>query len=201
MVTCAAPTTPATVLDAAQVTIDLARRLADADKVEVTIFDVNHPSTHTLRIGKDGAVDGATKDALERLFRCKRTKREHAIDRGLLVMLADVGARYPGKTIEYVSAFRAKDARTSRHRQGRAFDFRIPGVPITEVRDYVWTHHREVGVGWYPNSGFIHMDHRPGDKDYAWTEINGNEYGNPAWAAKARRADTVPTPPRRSAGS
>ena len=196
-----APATPASVLDAAQAGIDLARRLTDADKVEVTIFNVNYPSTHTLRIGKDGSVDAATRDELEELFRCKRTKREHAIDRGLLVMLADVAARYPGKTIEYVSAFRAKDPRTSRHRQGRAFDFRIPGVPLTEVRDYVWTHHSEVGVGWYPSRGFIHMDHRPGDKDYAWTEINGNEYGNPAWAAKARRADTAPTPPRRSAGS
>lgn len=197
-----APTaTPTSVLDAAQAAVDEARRLADADKVEVTIFNVNYPSTHVVRIGKDGSVDAATKDELEALFRCKRTKREHAIDRGLLVMLADVGARYPGKTIEYVSAFRAKDPRTSRHRQGRAFDFRIPGVPLTEVRDYVWTHHTEVGVGWYPNSGFIHMDHRPGDKDYAWTEINGNEYGNPSWAAKARRADTAPTPPKRSAGS
>lgn len=196
-----AAATPPTVLDAAQAAVDEARRLADADKVEVTIFNVNYPSTHVVRIGRDGTVDAATRDELEALFRCKRTKREHAIDRGLLVMLADVAARYPGKTIEYVSAFRAKDPRTSRHRQGRAFDFRIPGVPLTEVRDYVWTHHTEVGVGWYPNSGFIHMDHRPGDKDYAWTEINGNEYGNPAWAAKARRADTAPTPPRRSAGT
>jgi uncharacterized protein YcbK (DUF882 family) len=116
-------------------------------------------------------------------------------------MLADVAARYPGKTIEYVSAYRAVDPRESRHRQGRAFDFRIPGVPLTELRDYVWTHHTEIGVGWYPQSNFIHMDHRPGDKDYAWTQIGATEHGNPYWATKARRTEPEPERPRRGAGS
>lgn len=195
------PDPPASVLDAAQVAVTEALTAARAAQVEVTIFNVNYPETITVRIGKDGAVDDATRKQLERTFKCKRTKRQHAIDRGLLVMLADVAARYPGKTIEYVSAYRAVDPRESRHRQGRAFDFRIPGVPLTELRDYVWTHHTEIGVGWYPQSNFIHMDHRPGDKDYAWTQIGGTEHGNPYWATKARRTDPAPAKPRRGAGA
>ncbi|MBK9036317.1 MAG: DUF882 domain-containing protein [Myxococcales bacterium] len=192
--------TPATVLDAARDVVAEAQRLTQADRVEVTIFNVNYPATDTVYIGRDGAVDDATRKQLEGIFKCKRTKRQHAIDRQLLVMLADVAAQYPGKTIEYVSAYRAVDPRESRHRQGRAFDFRIPGVPLTELRDYVWTHHTEVGVGWYPQSNFIHMDHRPGAKDYAWTQIGPTEHGNPSWSARARRAEP-PTPrPRHRAG-
>jgi len=195
------PDPPASVLDAAQVAVTEALEAVRATQVEVTIFNVNFPETVTFRIGRDGAIDDATRAELERTFKCKRTKRRHAIDRGLLVMLADVAARYPGKTIEYVSAYRAVDPRESRHRQGRAFDFRIPGVPLTELRDYVWTHHTEIGVGWYPQSNFIHMDHRPGDKDYAWTQIGATEHGNPYWATKARRTEPAPERPRRGAGS
>ncbi len=195
------PDPPVAALDAAQAAVTEVLRRAQEDQVAVTIFNVNYPETITVRIGKDGAVDDATRKELERTFKCKRTKRQHAIDRGLLVMLADVAARYPGKTIEYVSAYRAVDPRESRHRQGRAFDFRIPGVPLTELRDYVWTRHTEIGVGWYPQSNFIHMDHRPGDKDYAWTQIGATEHGNPYWATKARRAEAAPERPRRGAGS
>ncbi|MBK7075713.1 MAG: DUF882 domain-containing protein [Myxococcales bacterium] len=195
------PDPPVSVLDAAQVAVTEALQAARAAQVEVTIFNVNFPETITLYVGRDGSVDDATRKQLERTFKCKRTKRQHAIDRGLLVMLADVAARYPGKTIEYVSAYRAVDPRESRHRQGRAFDFRIPGVPLTELRDYVWTHHSEIGVGWYPQSNFIHMDHRPGDKDYAWTQIGATEHGNPYWATKARRAEAAPERPRRGAGA
>lgn len=192
---------PGSVLDAAQDAAARVAELAVDDRVEVTLYDENHRTTRTVLIGRDGAIDDATRTELEVMFRCKRTQRHHAIDRGLLAMIADVGARYPGHTIEYISAFRARDARTSRHRQGRAFDFRVIGVPSTEVRDYVWTHHREVGVGWYPEGNFVHMDHRPGDKDYAWTQIGGTEHKNPFWSVKARRGGDDAPRSLRTAGS
>jgi uncharacterized protein YcbK (DUF882 family) len=183
---------PATVLAAADRAVAEAVRQTEDDRVQVTLFDVNHPGTSTVTIGRDGSIDADTRVQLERMFRCKRTQRQHGIDRGLLVMLADVSAHYPGQTIEYVSAFRAVDPPASRHKQGRAFDFRIPGVSLVELRDYVWTHNHEVGVGWYPQSNFIHMDHRPGDKDYAWTQIAAVEHKNPVWSAIARRAGATP---------
>jgi uncharacterized protein YcbK (DUF882 family) len=182
----ATPADPSRIVDAA---VEASREAAAAmaeQSVEVTLFDVNHQEHRTLRIGRDGSVDDATRTTIERMFRCKRTERRHAIDRGLLTMLADVSARYPGKTIEYISAFRAGDRHTSRHWQGRALDFRIPGVSTTELRDYVWTHHSKLGLGWYPEGDFIHMDYRPADADYAWTETNGRERGNPGWAAALR---------------
>ncbi|MEZ4401081.1 MAG: DUF882 domain-containing protein [Kofleriaceae bacterium] len=164
-----------------------------AKRVEIHLVDANHGDRYTFHIAPDGTVDDPTRAAIEEAFRCRRTLKQHEIDQGLLAMLADVSARYPGKTIEFVSVFRAKDERESRHRQGRAFDFRIPGVSLTEVRDYVWTHHHEVGVGWYPKSGFIHMDHRAGDPDYAWTDAGHGERGNPYWATAARSGRAEPS--------
>ena len=182
----AMPAAPSKVVDA---TLATSQQVADEPAqqvIDVPLFDINHQESRTVRIGLDGTVDDATRTTLERLFRCKRTQRHHAIDDGLLIMLADVAAHYPGKTIEYVSAFRAGDRHTSRHWQGRALDFRIPGVVTTEIRDYVWTHHSRLGLGWYPEGDFIHMDHRPGDADYAWTHTGGRDRGNPGWAAALR---------------
>ncbi len=181
----ATPAGPSKVVDASLAATSQAAEIAEPT-IDVVLFDINHQETRTVRIGLDGQVDAEARTTLERLFRCKRTDRRHEVDPGLLVMLADVSARYPGKTIEYVSAFRAKERHTSRHRQGRALDFRIPGVDTTEIRDYVWTHHSKLGLGWYPHGDFIHMDYRPGDADYAWTHKGGHDRGNPSWAAALR---------------
>lgn len=182
----ATPADPARVVDATAAALDQAAPTLAAQTVEVTLFDVNHQETKTVTLGRDGSVDAETRTTLERMFRCKRTDRRHSIDDGLLAMIADVGARYPGKTIEYISAFRAKDRHTSRHWQGRAFDFRIPGVETTQIRDYLWTHHSSLGLGWYPEGDFVHLDHRPGDPDYAWTHVGGHDRGNPSWARELR---------------
>ena len=189
---------PSSVLDAAQVAATQVVQATD-DRVAVTLYDENHrrEGVRTVMIGRDGTVDDATREQLERMLRCKRTNRHRTMDRGMLAMLADVAAQYPGKTIEYVSAFRAVDPPKSNHRHGRAFDFRVRGVSLVEVRDYVWTHHQNLGLGWYPKSNFLHMDHRPGQKDYAWTQLGGTEHGNPYWSVKARRGD-APAPRERT---
>lgn len=162
-----------------------------AEPVDVVLFDANHKETYTVRIGRDGSIDATTRETLEHAFRCRRSERERGIDRGLLAMIADVQARWPGHTIEYISAYRnwKGERKTSPHRAGRAFDFRVQGVKLTDVRDYVWTRFEQVGVGWYPDEGFVHMDHRHGEADIAWTEIRGNNRYHPSWSTRARRGD------------
>jgi uncharacterized protein YcbK (DUF882 family) len=189
---------PATVVDAAELaTLEMNRRATEDATVPVTVYDVNHRVTKTFYIGRDGSVDDATKKEIETMFRCKRTERKHTIDQGSLEMFADVAARYPGHTFELVSAYRRVDSRTSRHRQARAIDFRIQGVKMTEVRDYIWATHTELGLGWYPESNFIHMDHRPGDRDYAWTQVKGKERGGPSWSKRVRRNEQLRVPGNR----
>jgi uncharacterized protein YcbK (DUF882 family) len=158
------------------------------DLVEVLLYDENARETATIWIGRDGSTDEANAAEVERLFRCRRSHKHKMIAQGTLAMLADLASRYPGKRIEYVSAYRAtrEESKDSPHRGARAIDFRIQGVSPIEVRDYLWSTYREVGIGWYPKDKYIHMDHRPGEKDIAWTFVNGTNVYHPSWADRAR---------------
>lgn len=156
--------------------------------IEVLLHDENAKEDATVWINRDGTMDEASAAEVRRLFRCRRTHKEREIERGTLAMLADVATRYPGKRIQYVSAYRAtkEESRKSPHRAGRAVDFRINGVSSIEIRDYLWSTYREVGIGWYPKEQYIHIDHRPGEKDIAWTFIGGKNIYHPSWADRAR---------------
>lgn len=161
------------------------------ERVPVTLVDLNRNKTLTLELPRDGAVDEETAATLEHFFRCRRTGRHRPIAQRTLAMLADLAARYPGHEIEVISGVRAPPygAKHSKHFSGHAIDLRVRGVSLTEVRDYVWVTHRDVGVGWYPGR-FIHMDHRPDKGDTAWTgahEPSNNRY-RPRWAERARAA-------------
>jgi uncharacterized protein YcbK (DUF882 family) len=48
-------------------------------------------------------------------------------------------------------------AKQSLHMQGRAIDVRLPGVPLSELRDAALSL-RAGGVGYYPDSRFVHLD-------------------------------------------
>lgn len=170
-------------------------------RVEVSLFDENQKEAAIVWIGRDGSVDAVTAKTIKRLFKCRRSGRARKIDQGALALLADVAAQFPGKTIEYVSVYRgnSEESSTSPHRHGRAIDFRIRGVNPRDIRDYLWRTFRGVGIGWYPEESFIHMDHRPGEKDISWTFIKGENLYNPGWAAVARSKD-LPAMIRREPG-
>jgi uncharacterized protein YcbK (DUF882 family) len=159
-----------------------------AGPVEVSFYDENEHQAGTLAIWRDGATDEATKTLVKHLFRCRTTHREHMIAKKTLAMLADVSEHWDGKVIEYVSAYRVghNESPTSPHRDARAVDFRIRGVQLREIRDYLWTTYTDVGVGWYPVEQFIHVDTRPTMHDTAWTFLNGVNHYHPFWAELAR---------------
>jgi len=50
--------------------------------------------------------------------------------------------------------------RESRHMQGEAIDFRIDGIPLHTLRQFL-VKLRAGGVGFYPDSNFVHMDVGP----------------------------------------
>jgi uncharacterized protein YcbK (DUF882 family) len=152
--------------------------------VEVRLFDANRNVAATVVVERDGSTDPATTRELSHLFRC-RTQQEHMLAQRTMVMLVDLAERY-GKPIEFVSVYRvaAGESATSPHRGARAIDFRIEGVRLTEIRDHLWRTYTEVGIGWYPHERFIHMDTRP--RDTVWTFTNGvNDY-HPFWADAVR---------------
>jgi uncharacterized protein YcbK (DUF882 family) len=51
-------------------------------------------------------------------------------------------------------------AKHSLHMVGNAIDVRLPGVPLTELRDAALSL-RQGGVGFYPSEQFVHLDTGP----------------------------------------
>ncbi len=170
-----------------------------ASPVEVTLVDANRQITERVLIERDGSTDPQTAERLTDLFRCRTTGHRRPMAQRTLAMLADLAERYHGKSIDFVSAHRASrgESWTSPHRGSRALDFRIKGVDLREVRDYLWRKYTEVGIGWYPYEGFVHMDSRPGKGDTAWTYLRGNNRYRPYWSELARAKDPPQTLRRR----
>ncbi len=93
----------------------------------------------------------------------------------LLPMLQRVATAFPGRAVDIVSGYRpSSDLHAgSRHAHGRALDFRVSGVSRERLRD-VARSLPNVGVGYYPNSVFVHMDVRDLDEGGArWTDFAG----------------------------
>ncbi|CAN5707161.1 hypothetical protein BH11MYX3_BH11MYX3_39060 [soil metagenome] len=180
-------------------TVAMAYQARAVTPVEVKLFDENLNVHATVVIDHLGNSDEATTKQIRHLFRCRVTNRERPIARKSLAMLADVAEMYEGKPIEFVSVYRVQrgESLTSPHRDGRAIDFRIRGVPLRTIRDYLWNKYTEVGVGWYPSEQFIHMDTRPTMHDTSWTFLRGKNRYNPYWAEVARKPAQPVTQARR----
>ncbi|MEO6776281.1 MAG: DUF882 domain-containing protein [Kofleriaceae bacterium] len=174
-----------------------------AGPVAVHLYDENDHQHGTVAIWRDGTTDAATKVVVKRLFRCRKTFHEKLMAQKTLAMIADIQDHYPGKTIEYVSAVRVNrgESATSPHRDGRALDFRIRGVQLRAIRDYVWKTYTDVGVGWYPMEQFVHIDTRPSLHDTAWTFLKGNNHYHPYWAESAKRPQVANVVHEHRAGS
>lgn len=171
---------------------EIAEPAPEPDTVHVVL--VRGRKRLELDLPRDGKVSPETAKEIAKLMRCRESGRTRRIAPGTLALLADIAARFPGHEIEIVSAVRAEPERNltgvkhSKHWTGHAIDLKVRGVKLTEVRDAIWKNHRNVGVGYYPASGFVHIDYRPDIGDTSWTQPrrNANYQYNPRWARLAR---------------
>ncbi len=69
------------------------------------------------------------------------------------------GYRTP-QTNAWLASTHSGVARNSLHMQGKAVDLYIPGVPTAQLRQMAMSL-RAGGVGYYPDSGFVHVDCGP----------------------------------------
>jgi uncharacterized protein YcbK (DUF882 family) len=117
-----------------------------------------------------GGYDAAGLAALNRLLRCHFTDEVVPIDVRVLEFLDLVGGMVGGDhPIHVISGFRSRRyndwlrrrARAvspkSLHLEGRAIDVSIPGADLAAVRRAALQLARG-GVGYYPDSGFVHLD-------------------------------------------
>lgn len=155
---------------------------------EVTFYNVNTRETESFFLRYDGAMSADDEHRITHFFRCKRTGHERKPDRGLLQVLARVADRYDGHVFEVVSAHRWNRATspTSKHRTGHALDLRIRGANVKEVRTYIWKMDAPIGLGYYREQQFLHVDYRPVEGKIAWDQRTENSpyYYYPAWSGR-----------------
>jgi len=126
----------------------------------------------------------ATLPQFARFLRSK-SGADHPIDGRLVTLVALVSDHFGGRDVNVVSGFRpytpGQYSRHSNHNEGRAIDFSIKGIANETVRDFCRTL-RNVGVGYYPNSLFVHLDVRDGNAYWV-------DYAAPGQAPRYRPGD------------
>jgi uncharacterized protein YcbK (DUF882 family) len=158
-----------------------ARKAGDAKKgprfPAVAMYHVNHRETMSYR-----PYDAKGKLRKPELQRFNRFMRDGSGKGGrvgkmhprLATLFYRVCRYYTsqGKRVEVISGYRpaAKNSR-SPHKKGLAVDFRVKGVANAALRDYLRKSYDKVGVGYYPNSVFVHFDVR--QRSAFWIDYSG----------------------------
>lgn len=133
-----------------------------------TLFNV-----HTLEAVPVGIEPTRDESALvSRFLRDRTTWEEHAIDPTCLRVVREMATLFQATRVEFISGYRSDKlnehlrkkghhvAQRSQHVLGHAVDFRLVGVPVQTVLVHLRRTHNG-GVGFYPQSGFIHVDAGP----------------------------------------
>jgi uncharacterized protein YcbK (DUF882 family) len=153
-------------------------RVHDRERARLRILD------------RRGRASSRTLERVAQLMRPAGTRRAGSRpDARLVELLARVSDHFGGRTIYVLSGFRhagGYTAESSRHVSGHALDFRVRGVPNTEVRDFCRTLD-DVGVGYYPRSTFVHLDTR--ERSAYWVD-----WSRPGEAPEYRDPSEGPPP-------
>ncbi len=133
--------------------------------------------THTGEKGeftfkRNGRYDRAVLDKLNKILRDWRRDEPTRMDPKLFDLIWEVYQKTGSRNyIHVVSGYRSLAtnnmlrkrsrgvAKRSRHTQGQAMDFFIPGVPVSKIRK-IGLQLQDGGVGYYPSSRspFVHLD-------------------------------------------
>jgi uncharacterized protein YcbK (DUF882 family) len=139
----------------------------------LSFVSFNTQETLTVTYWSNGAYH---RDALDKLNHFLRDSRDNALTE-MDPLLFDVLWHTAqivgyGGPVEVLSAFRSPTtnawlasvsrgvARDSQHMNGNAMDIRFPGVPVFKIRQAARALNMG-GVGFYPRSGFVHLDTGP----------------------------------------
>lgn len=119
---------------------------------------------------KDGTYNRAAFEKINHILRDYRTGDIFPMRAGLMDLVHDLQTHLNHHdTIEIISGYRSPKtnamlaansdgvARRSLHMEGKAIDLRLNGVTLRQVHNAA-LFMRRGGVGYYPSSGFVHMD-------------------------------------------
>jgi uncharacterized protein YcbK (DUF882 family) len=120
----------------------------------------------------DGNYDQQVLTALDWFLRCKDSTWQY-MDVRAIESLNYLSKLLGDPVIKIISGYRSPQynarlaakqegvARNSLHQYGRAIDFCIPGISVKDVCSYTLYARNALGfggVGYYPRSGFVHLD-------------------------------------------
>lgn len=139
----------------------------------LSLVNYNTQDTLTVTYWSNGAYHRQALDQLNQFLRDSRENQATEMDPLLFDVLWHT-TRIVGfsGSIEVLSAFRSPTtnawlasvsrgvARDSQHMNGNAMDIRMPGVPVYQIRQAAYSLNMG-GVGFYPRSGFVHLDTGP----------------------------------------
>jgi len=121
----------------------------------------------------DGTLDRGVEDVLDSLLADHRDADQvefTTMNRRTLQLLFRTAYHFGAHKVEVVSGFRKPGKRREGpHAEGRAIDFKLPGVAPKQVAAYLRTLPR-VGVGIYTHrrTQFVHLDSR--DTSFHWLD-------------------------------
>ena len=140
------------------------------DQRELSFYHTHTGKSLSVVYYKDGVYLPAALQNIDDFLKDFRNGERHDIDPALLDVLYDIkvktGSHGP---FEVISAYRSPEtnqmlrtttvgvAQHSMHMEGQAIDVRLPDVRLAKLRD-VALHLQRGGVGFYPQSEFVHVD-------------------------------------------
>ena len=143
---------------------------AEGDTRTISLHHIHTGEDLTVTYKRNGRYDEEALKKLNHVLRDWRRDEEIRMDPRLLDVVwdvyRDVGAKEP---IQIICGYRAPAtnamlrrrsrgvAQFSQHTLGRAMDFNIPGVSLETQRE-IGLRLQRGGVGYYPSSGFVHLD-------------------------------------------
>jgi len=139
----------------------------------LSMTNVNSGESIDVTYWSDGSYHREALNKLNRFLRDTKTNDQTEMDPLVLDVLWHTMqlTGYHG-TVEVLSAFRSPTtnawlasvsrgvAQDSQHMNGNAMDIRFPGVPVFKIRQAARSLQMG-GVGFYPRSGFVHLDTGP----------------------------------------
>lgn len=135
-------------------------RVATNERLKLTLTD------------PQGRVRPQATARMAKFLRPRNSTKQKRPEPRLLALLAEVSRNYKGRQIQVMSGYRVAagfTSRESRHTRGAAMDIRVEGVDNRKLCDYL-RHFKNVGVGFYPHSSFVHFDVR--EKNAYWIDLS-----------------------------
>ena len=139
----------------------------------LSLFNVNSNESLTVTYWSDGTYRREALNQLNHFLRDSQTGEQTEMDPLLFDVLwhTEEITGFHG-TVDVLSGYRSPEhnawlasvsrgvAQDSQHMNGNAMDIRFPGVPVFKIRQAARSLQMG-GVGFYPRSGFVHLDTGP----------------------------------------